>query len=82
MILYHSFVLLFMVRMTGLDLRLLSPWESKLWSGSVKPSPAALVRAAFKWVLILSAPKKERPYSLSFLVRMTRLEPARSRGGT
>ena len=25
----------------------------KLWSGSVKPSPAALVRAAFKWVRVL-----------------------------
>ena len=55
----------FAVRMTGLDLRLLSPWESKLWSGSVKPSPAALVRVAFKWVRVPSdRNKKERPKPL------------------
>jgi len=41
-------------------LRFLSHSERKLRSGSAEPSPAALIRTALKWVLVLYH-KKERP---------------------
>ena len=39
------------------------PGRAKLWSGSVKPSPAALIRAAFRWVRLLGSFQKikDRP---------------------
>ena len=39
------------------------PGRAKLWSGSVKPSPAALIRAAFRWVRLLGPFQKikDRP---------------------
>ena len=45
------------------------PDSIKSWCGSVKPSPAALIRAALKWVRVRSpfnGTKKERPKGLSF----------------
>ena len=44
------------------------PDSMKSGSGSVKPSPAALIRAAFKWVRVRSLhrhQKRERPFGLS-----------------
>ena len=54
-------------------------------SGSDKLSPAALIRAAFRWVRVPSSSyqhKRGAYASLFILVRATGLEPARSRVGT
>ena len=56
-----------MVPVTGLDLHF-RPWR-KLWSGSVQPSPAALIRAALNGFSSGSLHKaKERGESLSLLL--------------
>ena len=76
-----------MVRMTGLDLHFsFSVRKRKLRKKPVFELVSASVprTLAYKWVLALSRRKKQPdPIGVElFLVRMTGLEPARSRVGT
>ena len=55
-----------MVPLTGLDLHFSSLMDEKLWSGTVKPSPVALIRAAFNCSSPYGIKKRDTPAGYPF----------------